>query len=472
MPSEPEKRLHRCCFTGNRPEKLDEPPEEVQRWLEEQIDLAIADGYTTFISGCAMGVDIWAGQIVLRKKKENAELHLITATPWPGFSSRWSPEWQQQYADLLHNADLVVNVCTHYHNGVFQQRNEWMVDRSNRVIAFFNGAPGGTRNTIDYARNKGVEVVTNNPDYENRPKKERKPKEEPPPPLKYPENIITDIGLERIFGEDKYTELSFDKLQGLEHVISLLPEKSQEILRLRYQERQTLQACGDRFGFSRQRAQQVISQAIKRLRHPTRIAFIRDGFVQAELAEMIKCAEEMKSIIHAQRKKYPLMTEEDVVKLVFQGMLGVGHLISSEQDALERLHSEMNVLEPDENEPLTERVSPQWFRLNLRAAKARGMTEADIAYLLFESARKKPLIFTRQNVYNFCVKLDGSDAMKAAAEKVLDESYLPSHSQQYREAYHPAYRVLHKDFRKLPRKAESEDFNEDGSRESCENAES
>ena len=38
--------------------------------------------------------------------------------------------------------------------------------------------------------------------------------------------------------------------------------------------------------------------------------------------------------------------------------------------------------------------------------------------------------------------------MKQAAVKVLDENWLPSHSQRYREAYHPAYRVLHKDYRK------------------------
>ena len=74
MPNEAELRLHRCCFTGQRQEKLDKPPEEVRLWLETQIDKAISDGYTTFISGCAMGVDIWAGQIVLRKKAEHPEV--------------------------------------------------------------------------------------------------------------------------------------------------------------------------------------------------------------------------------------------------------------------------------------------------------------------------------------------------------------------------------------------------------------
>ena len=159
----------------------------------------------------------------------------------------------------------------------------------------------------------------------------------------------------------------------------------------------------------------------------------------------------MKKILRAQQKRRPLMNEEDVVKLVFQGMLGVGHLIPSEEQALEQLRAEMSGLAPDADEPLTEKVSPQWFRLNLRAAKAKGMAEADIAHMLCRSAEREPLAFTRRNVYNFCVKLDGSDRMKAAAEKVLDESRLPAHSEQYREAYRPAYRVLHFDFRKLRR---------------------
>ena len=106
-----------------------------------------------------MGTDIWAGQIVLRKKESNPDIHLIAATPWPGFARRWNEEWQNQYNDLLRQADITVSVCDHYHKGVFQQRNVWMVDRSNRVIAYYNGTPGGTKNTIDYAEKKGIEVV-------------------------------------------------------------------------------------------------------------------------------------------------------------------------------------------------------------------------------------------------------------------------------------------------------------------------
>lgn len=451
--TEEEKRLHRCCFSGHRPEKLDEPEEQVKAWLSEQIDRAITAGYTTFISGCAMGVDIWAGQLVLQKKAKNPALRLIAATPWPGFSNRWSIDWQVQYSDLLKNADLIVPVCNHYHNGVFQQRNEWMVDHSNRVIAFYNGAPGGTRNTIEYAEKKGVEVITNNPDYKPKEKKRKLMESEKTP---YPVNLLADIGFNLLFENNEYTELNEDQLAGLSHALKTILPREREMIRLRYEEHETLQAIGDRYGISRERVRQVIAKGVRKMRHPSRTVFIRNGLDKTELALKIACAEEMKKQLQAQRKRYPLMNEEDVVKFAFQGMLGVGHLISSIDDAKNRLTAEMASLEPDDSEPMIEKISTDWVRLNLRPAKAKGMTADDLAWYLVRSAEWGSLSFTRQNVYNFCVKQDGSDKMKAAAEKVLDGSWLPSHSEQYREAYHPAYRVLYKDFKKFKDREEDD----------------
>ena len=90
MATEEEKRLHRCCFTGHRPEKLNAPETEIKQWLEKQIDQAIAEGYVTFITGCAMGVDIWAGEIVLQKRQDNREENppLSGAVQLGGFNQR------------------------------------------------------------------------------------------------------------------------------------------------------------------------------------------------------------------------------------------------------------------------------------------------------------------------------------------------------------------------------------------------
>lgn len=157
--SEAELRLHRCCFTGHRPQKLNRPEAEIKKCLEEAILQAIEDGFVTFITGMAYGVDIWAGQTVVRLRRSNPALHLIAAVPFEGFENKWSPEWKREYAELLSQADLVKIICPGYSNAAYQKRNEWMVDRSARVIAVYNGEPGGTKNTIEYAKQSGVEIV-------------------------------------------------------------------------------------------------------------------------------------------------------------------------------------------------------------------------------------------------------------------------------------------------------------------------
>ena len=46
--------------------------------------------------------------------------------------------------------------------------------------------------------------------------------------------------------------------------------------------------------------------------------------------------------------------------------------------------------------------------------------------------------------------------MKEAATRILDENWLPRHSEAYRAAYAPAYRVMYKDYRKFRRGGEDE----------------
>lgn len=156
--NEQELRKRRCCFTGHRPEKLNVSEKEVKALLELAIDKAVQDGFVTFITGMAMGTDIWAAEIVLEKKKKNKDLHLICALPHPNFDTNRSIVEKMKFAKILKKADLIREINNHYFTGCYQVRNEWMVDRSNRVISVFNGQKSGTKNTIDYAKRKGIEV--------------------------------------------------------------------------------------------------------------------------------------------------------------------------------------------------------------------------------------------------------------------------------------------------------------------------
>ena len=57
MAAEAEMRLHRCCFTGHRPEKLQRPEWEIRVDLEREIRKAVCDGLNVFITGMARGID-------------------------------------------------------------------------------------------------------------------------------------------------------------------------------------------------------------------------------------------------------------------------------------------------------------------------------------------------------------------------------------------------------------------------------
>lgn len=137
--TEAEKRMHRVCFTGHRPEKITRSEKAIKKDLEIEIRKAIADGLNVFITGMARGVDIWAAQIVLKLRDEGSEVRLICACPYEGFESGWSQKWQRQYKKILESADFVKYVCADYSLSCFQVRNEWMVNHAAKVIAVFNG---------------------------------------------------------------------------------------------------------------------------------------------------------------------------------------------------------------------------------------------------------------------------------------------------------------------------------------------
>ena len=155
---EEEMRKHRCCFTGHRPDKMEFGEKEIKPLLEKAIDEAISKGFVTFITGMAMGTDIWAAEIVLDRRKKNNDLHLICALPHPCFESRRSIFEKMRFSKIIKNADLVKEINNHYFTGCYQVRNEWMVDRSNLVIAVFNGQKSGTKNTVDYAKKQGLTI--------------------------------------------------------------------------------------------------------------------------------------------------------------------------------------------------------------------------------------------------------------------------------------------------------------------------
>ncbi len=145
-----------CCFTGHR--KLNTRG-ELKDVLSGVIDIAIADGYTDFYCGMAMGVDMLAAEILIDKKRENSNIKLHATLPCPEQDIKWGEKEKIHYKELLTYADSKTIISPFYTKTCMLTRNRFMVDNSQRVIAVWNGTMrGGTAYTVRYAKKENKEI--------------------------------------------------------------------------------------------------------------------------------------------------------------------------------------------------------------------------------------------------------------------------------------------------------------------------
>lgn len=163
--------MKKACFTGHRPHKFSFGYEEnhpdcakIKKSIKDAILISIEDGYDYFISGMALGVDTWAAEAVLEMKEEFPNIKLEVAIPCAGQEKRWRKEAQERYSNIVKKADIIYHVSTEvYQSWLMIKRDEYMIDSSDRVIAVYDGTPGGTQKTFDYGIKKNKEWIKIDP---------------------------------------------------------------------------------------------------------------------------------------------------------------------------------------------------------------------------------------------------------------------------------------------------------------------
>ena len=157
-----------CFFAGPRPKNLPSMSYDPMVTANKRILLALRDviidhienkGVDTFISGMALGIDLWAARIVMKLKEDDRYSHvkLIGAVPHRGHSDKWPSDSRAEWQRVYEACEEVVYVSNEtYRDGCMQVRNEWMIDHASCGIAVFNGRPGGTYNCLMYAVESGL----------------------------------------------------------------------------------------------------------------------------------------------------------------------------------------------------------------------------------------------------------------------------------------------------------------------------
>lgn len=158
-----------ASFTGHRPDKLNgynpSDNKELLFHLKDIIEYHINTySVDTFITGMALGIDQWAGRIVLKLKQTYPHIKLVAAIPCANHSSKWNKESQQEWMNITDKCDYIHYVSMEdYTHWCMQKRNEWMVDNSKYVIACHDGSKGGTYNCKQYAIKKDKHITTIHP---------------------------------------------------------------------------------------------------------------------------------------------------------------------------------------------------------------------------------------------------------------------------------------------------------------------
>ena len=156
------------------------------------------------------------------------------------------------------------------------------------------------------------------------------------------------------------------------------------------------------------------------------------------------------SVLRNHLNQTPRMEPQDAVKLVFQSAFGCGHLLPSKERCVEMIRREM-AQTPASDVPVYTPIGNGLCRLNLASPKVRQLDPVWIWRMMDVTDR---LVRGRgDNEQRFQEALSRFEALAEKGETAFSaqalRTYLAgydhqmvSHTETYRQLYHPAYRVV------------------------------
>jgi len=150
----------RISFTGHRPHKIKDL-REAENAITQFLVNSPSD--VLVVTGGARGIDM-----MVAEKCVELGIDFIIILPFPFVvtTKYWPEEDKIRLERLMKKAFDVKVVSDHYCKGGYQKRNELLVDNGNILVSYWTGEKGGTLNTINYAKKKGI-AVYNLGKYEN-----------------------------------------------------------------------------------------------------------------------------------------------------------------------------------------------------------------------------------------------------------------------------------------------------------------
>ncbi len=164
----------------------------------------------------------------------------------------------------------------------------------------------------------------------------------------------------------------------------------------------------------------------------------------------------IEGFVNRQMQNYPKSRLLDIYKSCFQDYMGAEHLVSDRQRVKAYLDEELNTTSLDNLMPWYYEpcgIDSSYYRVSIKAIKEGFITEDQLLDAFIRSANSE----TRPSVESWSDRwymiIDTIDRMKLDMPNYQEDKqfidsvlsvgkYAISHSPDYREAYHPHYRIV------------------------------
>lgn len=133
-----------CAITGHRPSRFSFGYDEEhfkcielkKIFYNKFLDL-INKGVEVFFSGMALGVDIWAAEVVIDLRKRFPNIKLICVLPCETQADRWAPNQRERYFNIIEKSQSSIYISNKYTRDCMYKRNKYMVDNSDVIVAVY-----------------------------------------------------------------------------------------------------------------------------------------------------------------------------------------------------------------------------------------------------------------------------------------------------------------------------------------------
>lgn len=176
------------------------------------------------------------------------------------------------------------------------------------------------------------------------------------------------------------------------------------------------------------------------------------------MLSILASAQDIQTFVQKQMETYPKSRLLDIYKSCFQDYMGAEHLVSDRQRVKAYLDEELQSTSLDSlmtwlYEPCG--VDGRYVRVSIRAIK-EGLIKEDMlldAFIRSANTSERPSVDSWRDRWHVIIgtieqmrlQLPNYDKDKQFIESILSAGkYAISHSPEYREAYHPHYRIVEK----------------------------